>query len=1122
MLSARPFFVTDNNSISIVPRLSSITKKPVQEDIQIIYDELYSAACDLKAMQMRSSVLTQLIGTEFKALRSEIVKKAEKILLKGNDEVGRVVYEIMWRKGYYEVIMVTKNYWQCMSRAGEPDQVHSLLSKIAWHLESGLVHYKQLIITLNEVFDLNLNNLMEDLSLSDILYFDEKFFEFYHAADINLSNVLIDCNADNRCYGYNMIHSALMSLGDLHRYYSDFNLETENYVHKRKSVLHYMEAFLLNPYIGRAQNQLGLLCFGKNKDLDAIYHFIHSLTCRVPFDFSETNILKIIASRAGVTEANQGCDDSKVKNFYTRFFEVVNIYFFGKSCDNFSLLCEGVLMDFRTLLRMDKSCFTETDIFKITAILLFCLSKLKMIRSPAITSLTMFIMKICEELVCACLSSLDDTLEKKYTEIETFKIMYAKSYEEKNVDLNDKNVTLPNENPRNSQHCSPFATRKFAYNFDRENCSLSCSSSTEEEALLSEDRERLNNRILDLNDSLTNTNNVIEEQEIFKSAPRRKRVSRRRKKYKPSRLNSQHSDGRVDFSTSSESNSEFYTDSADSDINACYIETSSDSSECISTSNKSNSNKSNSYILISNRSNVETEEESPNTDEDSSDDINGDNNELDMHENSLHAMDSILSSKTKQIDEESKQSDSSSKSSLSDSQSMEAESLSDICTTDSVLSSDTDDFQRKSNEADVAVQQSSQQDKTQFLIGKYNKNNPNTTIEFAMKNPMLLALKILMAWLNKNHDVLYDCCDRIPELTNKLMKLSDCLNLDLLSNRIYFEREFINIPNVREPLKELISLRFKIPLKEDIALKSLDVLYFQQKSINWNLSREKNLTKEEQCILRLTQIADFGFFICRNKKFGYHFCNTSRRFIRSVSCSNINKLHYSTNKLGNNSLPLGCETRVSIALNTGINRETLLVRKNQDLVRRSLAGEAAALEEKSLSTINVNITPFIVVDTTALIEFRSTIENLIGLQKSVVIVPKAVISDLNFLKKKNWSAVAARRWIDQQVNLNNQFLRIQKDNECLHIPTFNVPSKLRYESRTFVAMLNLCNYLLSARSDLQPQTSDQQLVTILCADSLTHKQSRIKEFSIVSIMELLSIRYEQVFDFFTRVQDSIK
>lgn len=167
---------------------------------------------------------------------------------------------------------------------------------------------------------------------------------------------------------------------------------------------------------------------------------------------------------------------------------------------------------------------------------------------------------------------------------------------------------------------------------------------------------------------------------------------------------------------------------------------------------------------------------------------------------------------------------------------------------------------------------------------KYTKVNPNLILQFCDKfSPWMQSLKVLFDWLRLNTEILLDCYRSNPEFVMKVMKLINFINIDIFTRKIYFDRSMITIKNVRENLRSLFDSRHQIATSEDVVFKKFSLFEELQQPIDWNLNYKLQITSEEDVAIRTFKIIDFGFFLCKQKKFNYNFCARSRVFIEKQS-----------------------------------------------------------------------------------------------------------------------------------------------------------------------------------------------------------------------------------------------
>lgn len=166
---------------------------------------------------------------------------------------------------------------------------------------------------------------------------------------------------------------------------------------------------------------------------------------------------------------------------------------------------------------------------------------------------------------------------------------------------------------------------------------------------------------------------------------------------------------------------------------------------------------------------------------------------------------------------------------------------------------------------------------------RYTKVDPNLIILFSIEyQDMMKGLKILFDWLYINQDILIGCYKSNPEFIHKIMKLINFLNIDIFTRKIFFERSMILTENVRKDLRHLFDIRHQIAVEEDCEFKKFLLFEETQKHIEWDYNYKLNISEEENVILRNFKLIDFGFFICKMKKFNYNFCARTRVFVEKT------------------------------------------------------------------------------------------------------------------------------------------------------------------------------------------------------------------------------------------------
>lgn len=374
--------------------------------------------------QQKQSIKTlpQIFQQKIESLRFDIVDRSTALIYQTEyEKIAKKSREILWFKGYYDLISLGKRLWKKHDADERPESQMSDL------IIEGIAHFKSVVVNLEQRFDLDLRNIV-DFSFLDTY---EKNMLFSTAA-IQYNSQDGDTTViteEQKKYGMETIHAILISLGDLHRYFIDFNFKMPK-ISKDYASNYYFEAFKLNPNSGMAHNQLGTLYSGNNHDLDSIYHYLYSLVCPVPFELSDVNVTKLFQANSQYLEKIEGSDVVGVRDFIARYILIVDVFFYDKEINDFNTLCHCVLLDFRKALQSKRLEISADILFKMIAILLFCLVKLKTLGSNKIHHLNAFLVALCAEMVSSCTTKLDQFIADHRGQNERFQSKYSKRFDE--------------------------------------------------------------------------------------------------------------------------------------------------------------------------------------------------------------------------------------------------------------------------------------------------------------------------------------------------------------------------------------------------------------------------------------------------------------------------------------------------------------------------------------------------------------------------------------------------------------------------------------------------------------------------------------------------------------------
>ncbi|KAL5281743.1 SMG5 family protein [Megaselia abdita] len=777
--------------------------------------------------------------------REKIVELCRQIIFNNGHQLGKKSREILWRRGFYQFISFAKKYSRSSSSSESSDVAQNDEETLRAFLKNGILNYKDLARKMEEIYDLDLKLLID----FTILTIDEEDLPVFKDENVHLISAGGEKSLDIISFALETIHSSFLSLGDLHRYMIEYKLNSKELT-KFVAAKYYYEAFKLNPSIGMAQNQLGTLFYGQSYDLDSIYHYLYSLVCTIPFELSETNVCRLFTKHTDYLEKiDPDKIDFAMEDFFARFYLIIDILFFDKDVPEFNQLCHCALVDLRKVLssKLVHKIGTE-GIFKIVSILFFCMSKLKMINSPKIYSLNAFVVAVISDLVDACIVNLEQEILIKSKQNLEFQENYSAKFKEFESEVrktreiyknwvgtnsgSDKIVTVKKKLSDESSSGVADNGGKVLEKGDKKSQGGQFSMKSSDEAKES-----------DLKTPLFSKNK--KKGGMMKLRRRRKKMTAEQSDEESSCYDTD-SELDTDFSTDEDDytdlSSNFESDFSDIDDEA-HIQHSDEENKPPKKATSSDDEINKKYPTFSDNEDIVIEEEEiiyPNSG----------NNQTSAEE----------------IDTD------------------------ELVKGFEILNMNSDNLKFRSShsisEDDLNVRKQSipisEPIKMKYK-NMYSKIDPNIVIDFMQNEPTAKALKILFDWLKVNTEILLGCYHSNPEFIHKIIKLLNFCNIDIFTQKNFFNLEFIKTDNVRKNLCDLFNIRCTLPVPEDYDFKSFDLFQASQINLDWEAKIREKITPNEEALLRLFKMIDFGFFICKKKKFNYNFCAKTRKFVEKTN-----------------------------------------------------------------------------------------------------------------------------------------------------------------------------------------------------------------------------------------------
>ena len=131
--------------------------------------------------------------------------------------------------------------------------------------------------------------------------------------------------------------------------------------------------------------------------------------------------------------------------------------------------------------------------------------------------------------------------------------------------------------------------------------------------------------------------------------------------------------------------------------------------------------------------------------------------------------------------------------------------------------------------------------------------------------------------------------------------------------------------------------------------------------------------------------------------------------------------------------------------------------------------------------------PYIVVDHFALSAHFNLVKEVVASKKFAVIIPTAVIQELDGLKKNNSGARNAIRWLEKQFHDGNRWLRPQRVSEVKPLELISYPKRKQKEAWTYFQIIECCHHFATVRGEASMEQSVQ--VTLLTADAENQDQT---------------------------------
>lgn len=1052
----------------------------------------------LEEQRSKSSSITSLFSENTTALRKKLVALIESILLEDFENIGKKTRDILWRKVYYDPISTSKKIW----KKREIDLCDTEISLLSNFIRDGINHYKTLILKFEDTFSVDIRYIIDfSIIANGASAFEKKSEkEIYTVNETN--------------HALETIHSFLICLGDLHRYCIEFKFPEKDIFtscEKQLASSYYIEAFKLNPKSGMPHNQLGTLLAGENYEINSIFHYLYSLCSANPVELSETNVSRVFQQNNEALERVEATNGFNIKDFMMQVILLIDILFYDKDISDFNAICCSVLMSFKDYLNKCRRNSQADATFQLTSIFLLCLHKLQLKNSPKVHSLNAFLVAFCSKILETLVEKIDDYI----ADYKDQNLNFIEEYNQKFHDFDRKirkaremyRGKLPNKK-RSNEHPKDSGIEKNGSSNSQKDGSGSNHMSQLTSSEASQPGQVKIVKRPSIQEGNSNNNG---------SANHHNRRRRKRRGVSESTSEEESETESLISDEEEESDMDSNFDSYDEYDDIRFSSDEDEASDDDDFGNNIQHESDGEDVIIENEEIVYK---------------NSNTEPLKFHDDNISngtAEDDIV------IEDE------------------------QIVFRDEIPEGIDDEILRLL--------------KMKYKR-KYTKVDPNIILKFNEDySNWMQSLKLLFDWLRVNNEIMLGCYRSNPEFVNaKIMKLINFLNIDIFTRKIYFDRSMLKMKNVRENLRYLFDIRHQIALSEDVVFKKFPLFEEIQQPIDWTLNYKLQLTPEEDLVMRNFKLVDFGFHLCKAKKFNYNFCARKRNFIErgarrnrrgerrsrkyreerkdrkerrrnrgnrrdrrerrkknSNECDKFERLSIKTHSQDS----VEVEEYPSLEKSHQINRKGYLKTKTGDddakksendrtemmgkLGKLWLKNEVQTLESRS-KPVNTNLTPYLMLDTKSLAEYLHIVKNLVKSKKFVVLIPKAVLQDLDGLKKSKEGARNAIKWLESEFQKGNRFMRAQRESEYLIMPLLKVPSKLERDDTVFMNIVPFANFMVSNYSG--DYGSDLPVLTLLTGDNLDSDRKRHDTtpscINRAGILQSIPIKYDQIVRFYSK------
>lgn len=1050
------------------------------------YRGAVEAIRSLEEIYKHKKSLRDVFNQDAVGLRSRLKDYCERLMFLNPVDYGRKAEEVLWRKVFYQIIQMLKHN----KKLKQVRHHGSLETAYRTHLAAAMGFYQHLLFRLQQEFRLSLAGVLDFHMVPDT-----------RTLGGNNSRKIWTGAAQE--WAQRACHRCLICLGDIARYQRDIDPAVSATTAQR----FYHQAFMLFPEIGMPHNQLGTLSGSRYFSSEAAYHYFRCLACEKPFDGAQGNLKRLFEkNQTRLKHGNHAARDlppdmqrpQDIQRFFVGYLQLLEIFSGPEdrvSVPELQAMCQQVLQDFNLCMfyepdsaadafddddepevpsSSDLLQFLDDDIvFKIVASLVSNVHLLQNIGSSHVTVATAFLLALFSHILNHVIIRLQGALYDMQNPNKLLKsgLGTEDAQDDASSDCLDEQSPSKQMKVKDAEETSEH---RGSYS-----SGAAAGEGVKDEGKTPSKRYR-SSRLRNLrrrrrrhqSESSSDLSEISDDSDLSEGGD----------------------DGEEDVNVSDDSEDDqfnYFDNDSDSDMSDSMMDhqespvkgvegSSSTVSQAKATVNGDvREQTSNGEIKAA--GNVTTaNSRSRHTKGGSGDWSNlaerrylanmsselfsssglflGQNLTMDMgsHANgSLGNCNDVMQGKTHVpvppgfVSSE------------------EARHVADITEklanfvieTDTEVSTAPTDTEQSgvtdTDEADNEQSSSSAADKLEV-----EQRHLQQVLEVIQCEGLLAAVKVMCDWMSCQAPIITACAQSSQSLWSRLAVLLNFLphETELVQHEeCSFDELRGVISNTRWP-----PWVQAYPLTEDIELCQLPPLVEVQSHFDYTTSHRGQLSEMQETLVRVCALRHFGYFLSGMEGFDFTYSEDQAVFFGPTPAD---------------SLADGNEKLAQERMRDADTRRNQLMR---DMAQLRLQAEVSQLEGCLESAQQPHFPPYAVVDATSLCSSLPLVRELAQSARCIIIIPLAVIDQLDVQKKESSGAREAIRWLEVEFRRGNRYIRAQKSSETVSANSQRIFKK-RYRDLWYMLEVVGCGRYLARQSS---RFTSDAVVVILTAHSL--------------------------------------